>query len=141
MYSPSRNAGRALPGEGTCHGSGIAAVFALCLLGACGGGKESDAVALTGGNPERGKDAIRAYGCPSCHTIPGVFGADGLVGPPLGGIAKRVAIAGILPNTPENMIRWLQNPPAVNPQTLMPNMNVPESDARDIASYLYTLLD
>jgi cytochrome c1 len=48
-------------------------------------------------------------------------------------------IAGVLPNTPENMIRWLQNPQAVDHLTVMPNMGITEADARDIAGYLYTL--
>jgi len=87
----------------------------------------------------RGRAAIRRYGCGSCHSIPGITGADGLVGPPLGQIASRVYIAGVLPNEPENMIRWIQNPPAVDEKTAMPNMGVTARDARDIAAYLYTL--
>jgi cytochrome c len=37
------------------------------------------------------------------------------------------------------MIRWLENPPAVDSKTAMPNMGVTGRDARDIAAYLYTL--
>jgi hypothetical protein len=48
-------------------------------------------------------------------------------------------IAGVLPNTPENMLQWLQNPPAVQPFTAMLNMGVTETDAWDIAGYLYML--
>ena len=98
-----------------------------------------EAAELTGGDPGRGLIAIRQYGCPSCHTIPGVPGAYGLVGPPLGGIASRMYIAGMLPNTPENMILWIQAPQGVNQRTAMPNMGIAESEARNIASYLYTL--
>ena len=57
------------------------------------------------GNPELGPDKIRKYGCYTCHTIPGVEGANGLVGPPLSGIYERVYIAGEVPNTPENITR------------------------------------
>lgn len=94
---------------------------------------------LTGGNPQTGKQKLDYYGCPACHTIPGVRGADGLVGPSLSRVASRVYIAGVLPNTPENLIRWLENPPAVDKLTAMPNMHIPANDARDIAAYLYTL--
>ncbi|HEX6629178.1 MAG TPA: hypothetical protein VF105_14610, partial [Gemmatimonadaceae bacterium] len=59
--------------------------------------------------------------------------------PPLGKIAQRVYIAGVLPNEPDNMIRWLENPPGVDPLTAMPYMGVTPRDARDIAAYLYTL--
>jgi cytochrome c1 len=62
-----------------------------------------------------------------------------LVGPPLSGIADRSYIAGVLTNSPEHMIQWLRNPQAVDDKTAMPNMNVTEKDARDIAAYLYTL--
>ena len=91
------------------------------------------------GSPDRGRVAIRRYGCASCHTIPGIAGARGLVGPPLSQMASRVYIAGVLPNEPDNMIRWIENPPAVDDKTAMPNMGVSERDARDIAAYLYTL--
>ena len=108
-------------------------------LSACSRDVTREAAELTGGDPARGQVAIRHYGCPSCHTIPGVPGAYGLVGPPLGGIANRVYIAGMLPNTPDNMIRWIQAPQQVHEHTAMPNMGITESEARDIAGYLYTL--
>jgi cytochrome c len=90
-------------------------------------------------NPERGKSAIGRYGCPSCHTIPGVRGAVGLVGPSLDRIASRTYIAGVLQNTHSNMLRWIQNPPKVDDKTAMPNLRVTDQDAQDIASFLYTL--
>jgi cytochrome c1 len=61
------------------------------------------------------------------------------VGPNLQGIASRAYIAGVLPNTPDNMVRWIQNPQAVDEKTAMPNVGVSSRDARDIAAYLYTL--
>ncbi len=96
-------------------------------------------VTTGGGNARAGRDTIRKYGCYACHTIDGVPGAHGLVGPPLDGIALREFIAGELPNTPENMMRWIQHPRQVEPHTLMPEMGVTEQDSRDIAAYLYTL--
>ena len=94
---------------------------------------------MTGGDPARGKTAINRYGCVACHQIPGVSGAQGLVGPPLDGVARRSYIGGVLSNTPENMIRWIQNPQAVDQKTAMPNLGVTEAEARDVAAYLYTL--
>jgi cytochrome c2 len=113
---------------------------ALFAFGACGGGKaERTAAAMTGGYPSRGREKIRKYGCTSCHTIPGIPEADSLVGPPLNRIASRTYVGGVLTNTPDNMIRWIQNPQGVDPLTAMPNLGVTEEDARDIAGYLYTL--
>lgn len=93
----------------------------------------------TGGDPEAGRLKIRNYGCQACHTIPGVTGAETWVGPPLMHWSRRVYIAGELPNTPENLTRWLQHPPQIEPKTAMPDMGVTEQDSRDIAAYLYTL--
>jgi hypothetical protein len=46
-------------------------------------------------------------------------------------------IAGVLSNTPENLVRWIEDPPAVDPLTAMPNLGVAVPSARDMASYLY----
>src|ERR1043166_3534975 len=100
---------------------------------------ERKAQAMTGGSPRRGKAAIGKYGCGTCHTIPGVAGASALVGPNLEQVASRMYVAGVLPNTPDNMIRWIQHPRDVDPLTAMPNLGVTDQDARDIAGYLYTL--
>ncbi|HEX8180033.1 MAG TPA: c-type cytochrome [Pyrinomonadaceae bacterium] len=100
---------------------------------------ERAAAAMTNGDPQRGQAAITRYGCATCHTIPGIRGADALVGPPLTQMAGRSYIAGVLPNAPENMVRWLKDPPQVDRLTAMPNLGVTDADARDIAAYLYTL--
>lgn len=94
---------------------------------------------VPGGDVTRGKQAVEAMGCGACHTIAGVGPAHGEVGPPLTGIARRSLIAGALPNTPENMMRWIEDPPSIEPNTAMPNLGVTPQSARDITAYLYTL--
>jgi mono/diheme cytochrome c family protein len=91
------------------------------------------------GNPQRGKDALQQYACVTCHRIPGVVGASAPVGPPLTRIGNRKYIAGVLPNTPENMVLWLRAPQKVDPLTAMPDLRVTERDAWDMAAYLHTL--
>src|SRR5581483_6561824 len=81
--------------------------------------------------------AAAGAGCGACHTIAAVDGADGKVGPPLAHFADRRYIAGELPNTPENLVRWIMDPQAVEPRTVMPDLDVGEPQARDIAAYLY----
>lgn len=108
------------------------------LAAACGSGPRESDTSLSG-DALRGKRAIASYGCPSCHVIPGVPGAQGVVGPPLSGIARRAYLGGVLPNTPEDMIFWLRFPQLADPRTAMPNMGVTDADARDIAAYLRTL--
>jgi cytochrome c len=108
------------------------------VLTACHKEREA-ALTVPGGNPERGKQQIVAYGCGSCHTIPGVSGANSLVGPPLNHFAYRAYIAGQVPNNPDFLVRWIAVPQAIEPGTVMPNLGVSEGKARDIAAYLYTL--
>jgi cytochrome c len=117
----------------------ILGVGALLAASACNHKTEDRARQLTGGDPSRGRDAIRSYGCYTCHTIPGIQGADGNVGPILDKFARRNYIAGVLENSPENLAAWLRNPPAVDPKTAMPNLGISDEDIRDISSYLYTL--
>ncbi len=90
-------------------------------------------------DPQRGRMALSQYACSACHTIPGVTGSAPQVGPPLDGLARRPHIAGYLRNTPDNMVRWLRAPQAVDPRTAMPDLGVTEADARDMAAYLATL--
>lgn len=121
------------------HMTLIVAAFLLALAG-CKGGKTERAYSIaTGGTPERGEQLIEHFGCGSCHTIPGVHGAHGVVGPPLTDFAKRTYIAGQLPNQPENLIRWIQEPHAIEEGTAMPDLGLTEDQARHVAAYLYTL--
>jgi cytochrome c1 len=54
-------------------------------------------------------------------------------------MARRSFIGGELANTPANMVRWIEDPQTVEPNTAMPNLGLGEQSARDIAAYLYTL--
>jgi cytochrome c len=94
---------------------------------------------VPGGNAARGAGALEAYACGGCHVIPGVPDATGPLGPSLAGIALRRELAGGLENTPENLMRWIQNPLEIDPGTGMPDLEVTDGDARDMAAYLYTL--
>jgi cytochrome c1 len=77
------------------------------------------------------------YGCGSCHRIPGVAGAEALVGPPLDDYHARSYIAGTLPNTLENLVLWIREPQAVEANTAMPNLGVSAEEAQHMAAYLY----
>ncbi len=80
--------------------------------------------------------ALRQYACVSCHRIPGVTGSDTQVGPTLEGLARRTMIAGRLPNTADNLVRWIRAPQAIKPGTAMPELAVTEEHARLMAEYL-----
>jgi cytochrome c len=93
------------------------------------------------GSVASGYKLIKQYGCGTCHEIPGVPQAKGKVGPSLATFASRSYIAGRLPNTPEILIQWLENPQRIDPQTAMPNVGLSIQEAIHIAAYLYRLED
>lgn len=107
-------------------------LFAAAVLGVglwgCG--------AQHGAQEQRGAAAITRYGCGSCHTVRGIRGANGLVGPPLTGVRSRIYIAGMLENTPENMAKWIHDPQSINPKTAMPNVGATDQEASDITAFL-----
>jgi cytochrome c2 len=112
----------------------------LTGLAACSDTQDqSTHLALAGGEPDRGRELIQAYGCGTCHTIEDVRGARGKVGPRLEKYAQQHLLAGFLPNTPQNLVAWLMDPVALKPTTGMPSQGVTEAEARHIAAYLYSL--
>jgi cytochrome c2 len=98
-----------------------------------------NAISMTGCDPDKGRQKFIQYGCGACHAAAGVSEASAAVGPPLKQVGSRPKIGGVLENTPENMIRWIQDPPSFSPKTAMPNLHVRDEDAKDITCFLYTL--
>jgi hypothetical protein len=117
----------------------LCAVLALLALAACG---ESDTVEgdrLVEGDPASGLRTMARLDCNVCHAVPGLRRPTGNVGPPLEGFARRGYVGGILPNRPGLLVRWIRNAPEFAPDTAMPPFEMSEREARNIASYLYTL--
>lgn len=107
---------------------------------ACTGGKITGPYTVeTGGDAHRGAALINQYRCGACHYIPGIHDARGMVGPPLMFFGQRTFIAGEVPNSPENLVRWIRSPKSIEPGTAMPDLGLSEQEARDVAAYLYTL--
>ena len=118
--------------------TGALASTLVLVLGGCGG-HDRPVLSRASFDVERGRAALERFECGACHVIPGVRGAESFVGPPLDGFGRRVQLAGRFANSPEVLVRWLLDPPAMKADTAMPAVGVSESDARDIAAYLYTL--
>lgn len=114
----------------------VIALSVALMLAACDGSETHPGIA---GDAENGRLLLRQYGCGTCHHIPGVATADGTVGPPLEKMGLRVYIAGVVPNTPANMIHWIRAPQAVDPLTAMPDLDVSQAHAVDMTAYLYAL--
>lgn len=104
----------------------------------CDGRADTDGEPASG-DPERGRVVIQQYACTACHRIPGIVGPSSHTGPPLTAMGQRKYIAGVLPMSADNMVRWLRAPQSVVPETAMPDTGLTERDARDIAAYLARL--
>ena len=122
----------------------LAVVMALAVVGTLGCTRgespraESPALAAAG-NPSAGREAIIVNGCGSCHRIPGVPNANSLVGPPLDSWSGRSFIAGTLPNSQDNLQRWLADPQAIRAGSAMPTLDLTDDEVADITAYLFTL--
>ena len=82
-----------------------------------------------------GKAVFAASACVACHTIRGV--SAGVIGPDLthfGG--RKMMMAGLRPNTPENLVAWIRNPTALKPGAKMPAVRLTDGQARAVAAYL-----
>jgi cytochrome c len=115
----------------------LACFSCVLSISACGG--EDVGSARFGGSSERGERMVRSYGCAACHVVPGISQPRGTVGPPLTAFAERSFIAGVLPNTPANLTRWIMDPVAIDSKTAMPPLGLNEAEAQDVAAYLFTL--
>jgi cytochrome c len=127
------------------------AALLTLTLAACTGGGASTAPTPAPPKPgaptpdpaqvDAGKQLVAQKGCGGCHVIPDVPGATGVVGPNLAGVASRPTIAGgAVPNNgPDDLKRWIQNPPGVKPGTAMPNLNLTDDETTKITAFLETL--
>lgn len=118
---------------------GLIVSGSLALAACQGGGATRPYGVDTGGYATQGRDAIQSRHCGACHDIPGVVGAHGVIGPPLASFSRRTFVAGVLPNSPANLVRWLREPQRIDPLTAMPTLGLDDKEARNVAAYLYQL--
>jgi cytochrome c551/c552 len=79
---------------------------------------------------------LRTHGCVHCHTLDGVPGATGRVGPSLVDFGQRRVFAGGRPNREDELIRFLLDPRSVSPGSAMPRTVTDEAQAARIAAWL-----
>ncbi|MFL6675589.1 MAG: c-type cytochrome [Massilia sp.] len=115
----------------------LAVPLVLAALAGCGR-QPPASEPLTGGDPRVGQQLIARYGCAACHQIKGIARADSKVGPSLKEIRDSSYVGGVLPNSADNLARWIMHPRAISPKTAMPELGVTRAEARDIAAYLYS---
>jgi cytochrome c oxidase subunit 2 len=98
--------------------------------------------ALEPGTPAfEGAQIIATKPCGGCHTIPGVPGAIGAVGPNLAGVASRPKIAGgaVANSGPDDLMKWIADPAALKPGTAMPKVPLTPDELTKIVAFLETL--
>jgi cytochrome c oxidase subunit 2 len=86
-----------------------------------------------------GRSAFLAQSCINCHRVRGTA-AQGGYAPDLTHLMSRQTLAsGMIPNTPENLRRWVADPQPIKPGCLMPAFGLGEREREDIVRYLLTL--
>jgi cytochrome c oxidase subunit II len=101
--------------------------------------KESAAGTAAASEAAEGRRIFETTACINCHAISGTV-ADGRFGPDLTHLMSRETIAaGAAPNTPEELRRWVANPEAIKPGSLMPAMQLTVRELDAVVAYLETL--
>lgn len=101
--------------------------------------QEKDAVEPANETLRQGQKAFLRETCVNCHRIAGTP-ARGTYAPDLTHVGSRQTLAsGMIPNTKENLIRWIRNPQIVKPGCLMPAFQLSDADLGLIADYLTSL--
>ena len=90
------------------------------------------------GDAATGKTLFETNACVGCHTVRGV--STGTLGPDLTHFgSRRTLAAGMVPNTPEHLVAWVRNAPALKPGVKMPPFAFSDEQARALSVYLMSL--
>jgi len=101
--------------------------------------RQQAAAAQADGPPSEGRRIFERTACINCHTVAGTA-ANGRFGPDLTHLMSRETLgAGIAPNTPENLRRWIRRPDDFKPGSLMPPMGLSEQQLEAVTAYLTSL--
>ena len=86
-----------------------------------------------------GRRVFESTGCVNCHAVVGTV-ANGRFGPDLTHLMSRDTIAsGVVPNTSDNLRKWIQDPDSIKTGSLMPAMQLNDRDLDALVAYLETL--
>jgi cytochrome c oxidase subunit 2 len=95
--------------------------------------------AVSDASVDEGRRIFESTGCINCHAVRGTV-ANGRFGPDLTHLMSRDTIAsGVIPNTPENLRNWIQNPDSIKEGSLMPAMKLSDEELDALVAYLGTL--
>jgi cytochrome c oxidase subunit 2 len=101
--------------------------------------RQQAAAAQADDPPSEGRRIFEHTACINCHTVQGTA-ANGRFGPDLTHLMSRETLgAGIAPNTPENLRRWIRRPDDFKPGSRMPPMGLSEQQLEAVTAYLTSL--
>jgi cytochrome c oxidase subunit 2 len=87
----------------------------------------------------KGRRIFETTACINCHTVSGTV-ANGRFGPDLTHLMSRETLAaGIVPNTRENLRRWIKDPDQLKLGSLMPAMKLTDGELDQVTAYLESL--
>ncbi len=83
-----------------------------------------------------GVQVFKEKNCINCHSITGLM-TRGHVAPDLTHVGSRTTLAaGTIPNTPENLAKWLRNPQSVKKGVRMPEIGLSTDQIKHLTVYL-----
>lgn len=99
-------------------------------------------ISVSSSNLEEGRELLEAKGCGGCHRFTGV--GELATTPRLEGPEEHQRAVSLAPDLrfarqrfrPEQIVRWIMDPKAIKPDTLMSPSPVSESEAQQIAGYI-----
>ncbi len=101
--------------------------------------QQSQPAAAMSQTASAGQRIFEATACVNCHTVAGTV-AKGRFGPDLTHLMSRDTIAsGAVPNTADNLRRWIRDPATIKAGSLMPAMGLSDPDLDAVTAYMETL--
>lgn len=89
--------------------------------------------------PQEGRRVFEEQACINCHNVSGTV-ANGRYGPDLTHFGSRATLAsGVAPNTPANLLAWIDDPNNIKPGVLMPAMHLTDTQNKQLVAYLEAL--
>jgi cytochrome c oxidase subunit 2 len=86
-----------------------------------------------------GRSVFLAQSCVNCHRVRGTPARGGYAPDLTHLMSRQTLAAGMVPNTPENVHRWVADPQTIKPGCLMPAFGLGEQDRDELVRYLLTL--
>jgi cytochrome c oxidase subunit 2 len=103
-------------------------------------GQQTTPPAPTDPAARRGAALFAERTCIACHAIDGTAPTPATAAPNLTHLMSRRTLgAGVLPNGPDELTKWLADPQTWKPGSKMPDLELTPSEVSDLVAYLGAL--